>query len=451
MKEACQATDALQTRFSSAGEGSRLMLAVDTGSAHLRAPFPRFSASNAVSCASRANVFVRSHWRLTSPISNRSRRMPLIISPERTLAACLALSLTLAACGRSRSTSTTPVDAIDSLFTAFDAPGMPGASVVVIRDGEVIVRKSYGLADVDSGKAVTPATNFRLASLSKAFTATATLLLVADGKLALSDPASKYLPELPSHARDVTLRHLLTHTSGLRDYEEFVPDTQTLQVKDIDALKLIAARADKLSFAPGSEWKYSNSGYALLALVVERVSGERYAMFLQRRIFEPLGMHNTVAFEDGVNLVTSRAYGHRVRGDSVRRTDQSNTSAVLGDGGIYSSIDDLALWDAALARGTLIPDSLWREATTPYRLTDGRATEYGYGWFVDQFEGHVRHRHHGETRGFTNSIYRFPEQRLTTIVLTNRSDSAPWEKNDEIARLYLEGAPTRADSTVRGR
>jgi CubicO group peptidase (beta-lactamase class C family) len=343
------------------------------------------------------------------------------------------------------------MDAIDSLFTTFDTPGMPGASVVVIRDGEVILRRSYGLAEVDSGRPVSSATNFRLASLSKAFTATAVLLQVADGQLSLDDPASKHLPELPAHARQITLRHLLTHTSGIWDYEEFVADSQTYQVKDADVLSLIAARAESLYFPPGTRWQYSNSGYALLALIVERVSGERYAQFLQRRIFTPLGMSNTVAYEEGVSTVANRAFGHRVRADSVRRTDQSNTSAVLGDGGIYSSIDDLVRWDAALSAGRLLPDSLWSEATTPYRLSDGRATEYGYGWFVDRFDGHLRHRHHGETRGFTNSIYRFPDDHLTTIVLTNRSDSAPWEKNDEIARMYLSGASMDRADLVRGR
>ena len=377
--------------------------------------------------------------------------MTFCVSSVRGLVACVVLSVALTACDRPASRSARAVDAIDSLFVAFDAPGMPGASVVVVRNGSAILKRSYGLADVDSGIPVTSATNFRLASLSKAFTAASVLLLVADGALTLEDRASKHLPELPPHARDVTLRHLLTHTSGLWDYEEFVPDTQTRQVKDVDALRLLASHAESLYFAPGSEWRYSNSGYALLALIVERASGERYAQFLQHRIFGPLGMRGTMAYEDGRSALTNRAYGHRVRGDSVRRTDQSNTSAVLGDGGIYSSIDDLVLWDAALSAGTLIPDSLWRDATTAYRLGDGRSTEYGYGWFIDRFDGHLRHRHHGETRGFTNSIYRFPEQRLTTIVLTNRSDAAPWEKNDAIARLHLALASTGLDSAVRGR
>jgi CubicO group peptidase (beta-lactamase class C family) len=343
----------------------------------------------------------------------------------------------LAACREVPPPSHPIVPAIDSLFAGFDRPGMPGASVLVVHDDSVLVRASYGLADVDSGRRVTPATNFRLASVSKQFTAMAVMRLVADGKLSTSDPAARYLAELPAFAKGVTVRHLLTHTSGLHDYEDFVPDTQTRQVSDLDALHLVAARSDSLYFAPGSHWRYSNTGYALLALVVERVSGQRYADFLRERIFEPAGMSNTVAHEEGRTVVANRAYGHRVIGDSVRRTDQSTTSAVLGDGGIYSSIDDLARWDATLARGSLLPATLWHEATTPFVLDDGTATEYGYGWFIDRFAGERRMRHHGETRGFTNILYRFPERRLTIVVLTNRSDSAPWVLADSIAARLL--------------
>ena len=326
---------------------------------------------------------------------------------------------------------------IDSLFAPFSAPGMPGASVLVVRNDSIIVRASYGLADVDSARPSTPETSFRLASLSKQFTAMAILLLVADGKLAVSDAAVRHLPELPAHAKSVTVRHLLTHTSGLADYEDFVPDTQTAQVRDADVLTLVSTKSKGLLFTPGGEWRYSNTGYALLALIVERVSGQRFADFLRSRIFDVVGMTNTVAYEQGRTVVPHRAYGHTISADAVRRTDQSNTSAVLGDGGIYSSIDDLAKWDAALSRGSLIPATLWREAVTPFVLGTGRSTEYGYGWFIDSFAGAQRLRHHGETRGFTNSIYRFPERRLTIVILTNRGDSAPWQLTDRIAMHFL--------------
>lgn len=372
--------------------------------------------------------------------------------PSRRVVASIAAITLIAAlpsCER-RVANPGTVDATDSLFATFDQPGMPGAAVVVLSNGAVVLQRSYGLADVEAGTPITSATNFRLASLSKAFTAAAVMLLAADGKLRLDDQVAKHLPALPAHARAITLRQLLSHTSGLADYEDFVPDSQTYQVKDADVLRLIAAHAESLYFSAGTAWRYSNTGYALLALVVERASGQRYADFLKERIFTPLGMSGTVAHEEGVSTVAHRAYGHRVVGDSVRRTDQSNTSAVLGDGGVYSSIDDMVRWVVALEGGTLLPDSLWREATMPYTLTDGRSTEYGFGWFIDRFDGRLRHRHHGETRGFTNSIYRFPEQRLTTIVLTNRSGSAPWDLNDVLARRYL--ADTQPESsTVRSR
>ena len=347
---------------------------------------------------------------------------------------CIVL---VTACSPAPRPATLTMDRLDSLFADFSRPGMPGASVLVVRNDSAIVRASYGLADVDSAAPVTPATNFRLASLSKQFTAMSVLQLVAEGKVLVHDPASKYLPELPPFAHAVTVQHLLTHTSGLSDYEDFVPDTQTYQVHDADVLTLIAARSESLLFAPGTAWRYSNTGYALLSLIVERVSGRPFADVLRTRIFEPVGMAHTVAHQDGRTVIAHRAYGHGVHGGTVERTDQSNTSAVLGDGGIYSSIDDLTAWDAALTRGSLLPDSLWREATTPFVLRDGHPTQYGYGWFVDTFAGERRMRHHGETRGFTNIIYRFPARRLTIVVLTNRSDSAPWERADRMATLLL--------------
>lgn len=360
----------------------------------------------------------------------------------RGVVALAALAIGAAACSRSAADArpTFSMHAIDSLFADFNAPGMPGASVLVVRNDSVLVRAAYGLADVDSAVRATPQTNYRLASVSKQFTAAALLLLVADGKLSVGDSAARYLPELPAYARGITVRHLLTHTSGLWDYEDFVPDTQVYQVKDRDVLTLVSTRPESLYFAPGSRWRYSNTGYALLSLIVERVSGQRYADFVKARLFTPLGMTNTLAHEDGRDVIAHRAYGHRVTGATVERTDQSNTSAVLGDGGIYSSIEDLAAWHAALSRGAVLPDSLWKEATTPFVLTDGTPTTYGYGWFIEQVDGVRRLRHHGETRGFTNIVYRFPDAHLVIVVLTNRSDSAPWDRADRIAAMLRGGA-----------
>ncbi len=353
------------------------------------------------------------------------------------MAALSLLTLVIGACDRP-APSPVPTEAvIDSLFARFAAPGMPGASVLVVRHDSVLLSRSFGLADVEQAIPATGATNYRLASLTKQFTATAVLLLVRDGSLSLDAPVRDFLPELPSYAAPVTVRHLLTHTSGLWDYEDFVPDSQVRQVHDADVLALLRAHAESTYFAPGSAWRYSNTGYALLSLIVERVSGARFADVLRTRIFEPLGMLGTFAHEDGRTTVPHRAWGYTVRGDSVERTDQSNTSAVLGDGGVYSSIDDLAKWHASLDHAPLVGDSLWRATTTPFTLTDGTATTYGFGWFVERFRGHARLRHHGETRGFTNAVSRFPDDGLTIVVLTNRTGSAPWEIADALSALYL--------------
>ena len=349
----------------------------------------------------------------------------------------LAALLLCAACERAAPSPDPTRPVLDSLFARFARPGMPGASVLVMRHDTILVRQSYGLADVEGAVAATPATNYRLASLTKQFTATAVVLLARDGKLTLDTPALEILPDLPAYASAVTIRHLLTHTSGLWDYEDFVPDSQVRQVSDVDALTLVSTRAESLYFAPGSAWRYSNTGYALLALVVERLTGKRFADVLRERIFVPLEMRDTYAHEEGRTVVPRRAWGYTVRGDTVTRTDQSNTSAVLGDGGVYTSIDDLARWYTSLARAPLVGDSLWRATTTPFVLTGGTPTEYGFGWFVERYKGHLRLRHHGETRGFTNAVSRFPDADLTIVVLTNRTGSAPWEIADALSDRYL--------------
>ncbi|MEP7382487.1 MAG: serine hydrolase domain-containing protein [Gemmatimonadota bacterium] len=360
-----------------------------------------------------------------------------VVSARRLLIGVIAL--VLSACERPAPSPAPTRAVIDSLFARFAKPGMPGASVLVVRHDSVLLRASYGLADVEQSIAATPATNYRLASLTKQFTATAVLLMARDGKLSLDAPVRTYLPELPPYTSTVTVRHLLTHTSGLWDYEDFVPDSQRQQVHDADVLALLRAHAESTYFAPGRAWRYSNTGYALLSLVVERVSGARFADVLRTRIFEPLGMRDTYAHEEGRTTIPNRAWGYTVRGDSVARTDQSNTSAVLGDGGVYSSIDDLAKWHASLDRAPLVGDSLWHATMTPFTLSDGTPTSYGFGWFVERFRGHTRLRHHGETRGFTNAVSRFPDDGLTVIVLTNRTGSEPWVIADALSSLYLPG------------
>ena len=300
----------------------------------------------------------------------------------------------------------------------------------------MLIEQSYGLADVDAGVRATPRTDYRLASLTKEFTATAVMLLADAGKLSFDDPVARWLPDLPAHARGVTIRQLLTHTSGIWAYEDFVPDSQTYQVKDRDVLRLIQ-RADSLYFPAGTEYRYSNTGYALLALVVEAASGMPFARFLRERVFLPAGMRNTVAFEQGVSTVPRRAYGHTLDGGRRVRADQSNTSAVLGDGGIYSSVDDLVKWSRALFGHRLVRPATQQLAWTSAPLSNGQPAGYGFGWFVTHDAHGLRLWHNGETRGFTNGIVVYPELRLMVVLLTNRLGGTPWETAQRIADLYL--------------
>jgi len=323
----------------------------------------------------------------------------------------------------------------DSIMAAYAKPGMPGAAVLVVKDGRVVFEKGYGLAEVETRTPVTPTTDFRLASLTKQFTATAVMLLAADGTLRYDDPVTRWVPNLPAYARGVTVRHLLNHTGGLPDYEDFVPDSQTRQVLDAEIPALIA-HSDTAYFAPGTRYRYSNTGYVLLALVVERASGRRFADFLHARIFAPLGMTGTLAREDRGPPVPHRAYGYTVSDAGVRRTDQSNTSATLGDGGVYTSVADLAKWDAALEHHTLVSADAQRLAWTAPELTPPNPTPYGFGWFVYHDGGTLRLMHNGESRGFTNGVVRYPERRLAVWILTNRTGGAPWELARRIADGY---------------
>ncbi|HKC41990.1 MAG TPA: serine hydrolase domain-containing protein [Gemmatimonadales bacterium] len=325
---------------------------------------------------------------------------------------------------------------VDSLFAAYTGSDVPGASVVVIHDGRVVVRRAYGMADLERRVNAVPETDYRLASVSKQFTAMAVMLLAKDGKLRYDQPVCDFLPELPAATRAVTVRHLLNHTSGLWDYEDLVAESRTTQLDDRDVLSLLGSK-DSLYFSAGSEYRYSNSGYVLLGMIVARVSGMTLPQFLRARIFEPLGMHASVAHVEGSDTVPRRAFGYSPSGGTFVQTDQSVTSATLGDGGIYTNIDDMTRWDQALYTTQLVDAAALQLATTPPQLPGGAATQYGFGWFVDRYRGEPRWRHTGETSGFRNAIQRFPGRRLTIVVLTSRSSGEPAAIVERIADRLL--------------
>lgn len=323
-----------------------------------------------------------------------------------------------------------PEEAVDRLFRDYAGDATPGAAVRVIRDGEVILTRTYGMANIESGQPVTAATNFRLASISKQFTAMSILMLIEQNRLTLDTVLLQIFQDFPAYGDDITIETLLQHRSGLLDYEPLVPEDATEQVHDADVLEILKQQ-DAGYFPPGSDYRYSNSGYAVLAMIVEEMSNRSFAGFLQARIFTPVGMKNTVAYEEGISTVSDRAMGYTVTDDGVEFTDQSLYSAVLGDGGIYSSLDDLYLWDQALYRDDLISAESKQQMLTP------ALENYGFGWRIDNYDGHLRYHHSGSTSGFRNYLQRFPDQELTVIVLTNRAEPDVDRLGEKVADLFL--------------
>jgi CubicO group peptidase (beta-lactamase class C family) len=326
---------------------------------------------------------------------------------------------------------------VDVLFAEFAKPGVPGAAVVVARGDSIVLARGYGFADLERGVRVTSATAFRLASVTKQFTAAAILTLVEAGKLGLDDRLGDVLPDMPAYARAVRVRHLLMHTSGVPDYEAILGPGAGPQVKDRDVLALLR-QGKKLYFPPGTSWRYSNSGYALLALIVEQKTGETFARYLRHRIFDRADMATAVAHEDGMDTVVKRAYGYSNEHGGWRLTDQSRTSAVLGDGGIYASAEELAHWSAALDRNAVLSAASFEAATTPATLASGEPTTYGFGWFLDSYHGHPRQRHEGDSIGFRTAIQRYPDTHLTVVVLVNRGAARIDALSDGVASIFLE-------------
>jgi CubicO group peptidase (beta-lactamase class C family) len=343
---------------------------------------------------------------------------------------------------------------IDAIFAELKSNSAPGGAVLVLKDGRAVFARGYGGTDLRSFDRIDAHTNFRLASVSKQFTAMAIMLLVHDGKLRYDERLTDVFPDFPAYGRAISIRHLLNHTSALQDYEDLMsPDNspspeKILQIKDAEVLALLE-RQTATKFVPGTKWEYSNSGYAVLAMVVEKVSGKAFGQFLRERIFGPLKMRNTIAYERGKNEVPHRAYGHSRKAAGWEETDQSPTSAVLGDGGIYSSLDDLTKWDDALRHHRLLNEAEMRPAFTPVKLEPAgrrrygpalfrnKPAKYGFGWFLDPYKGHARMWHFGETVGFRTAIQRFVDNKLTIIVLCNREDLSAEALSLKVAELYL--------------
>jgi CubicO group peptidase (beta-lactamase class C family) len=350
------------------------------------------------------------------------------------------------------------------IFPASSGAKSPGGAVLVKKDGRVIFERGYGVRDLRTFAAIDLQTNFRLASCTKQFTAMAIMLLVHEGKLRYDENLVDVFPDFPAYGKSITIRNLLNHTSGLQDYETLMEQeersghqrwTEEQQIQDAEVLALLKKQNSTI-FQPGTKWAYSNSGYVLLGTIVAKVSGESFSDFLHRRIFAPLKMDQTLAYEKGKNEVANRAVGHSKEANGWKQTDQSSTSATLGDGGVYSSLRDLAKWDDALTRHTLVGEDEMHAALSPVKLAGGARPEwpadsdrpagtpvsYGFGWFLDPYRGHARMWHYGDTMGFHTYIERFAGDaaghgKLTIIVLCNRTDLDPEKLGAGVANSFF--------------
>ena len=330
---------------------------------------------------------------------------------------------------------------IDFLISDYDMEIGPGAALLITENGNIIYSKGYGLANLEESIPITSATNFRLASLTKQFTAMCIMILNSRGQLDYERTLTDIFPDFPEYGSNITIKHLLHHTSGLIDYFTLIADTVSQQLKDQDVLNLMMAQTTT-HFPPGTEYRYSNSGYALLAMIVESVSGKGFADFLEEEIFFPLGMSNSIAFEDGISTVENRAYGYSQIDSEFIRDDQSITSAVLGDGGIYSSLDDMFKWDRILNTEELVPFAILNEAFVSGTLDNGSETGYGFGWLLDSYLYRIRSYHTGSTRGFRNVYMRFPDEKMSIVILTNRNSGSPIEIANQIMEYIFTSNST---------
>ena len=325
---------------------------------------------------------------------------------------------------------------INSLMDIYDIEDEPGAALLIINDGNILLARGYGLANLEDDIPITPATNFRLASVTKQFTGMCIMILVNWAQLEYEQTLTEIFPSFPDYGSDITVLNLLQHTSGLRDYFSLIPENTTEQIYDADVLALMMEQ-NSTYFPPGTEYRYSNSGYAVLAMIVEQVSGTGFAEFIELNIFSPLGMSYSIAYENGISEVENRAYGYSLVGTEYSRDDQSITSAVLGDGGVYSSLDDMSKWDQSLYTSQLVPYMILSQAFVTGTLLNGSETGYGFGWVLDNYNYRKRVYHTGNTRGFRNVFMRFPDERLSILILTNRNSGNPKETADQIATMFF--------------
>jgi CubicO group peptidase (beta-lactamase class C family) len=320
---------------------------------------------------------------------------------------------------------------VDGVVRAeLDRQRIPGLAVAVVRGAETLSAQGYGLANVEHQVPVTADTIFQSGSLGKMFTSAGVMLLVEDGKIALADPIQKYLPDAPESWKAVTVRHLLTHTSGIRDYTNGPLDLR----KDYTEEQLASLTYDaKLEFAPGEKWKYSNTGYLLLGIVIRKASGTFYGDLLAERVFKPAGMTTTRVISEAA-IVPHRAAGYTLVKNELRNQNWVSPSLnTTADGALYFSLKDLLAWDAAVRGGRLLSAASWNAVFEPVRLADGKTFGYGFGWAIGTRGGQPVYRHGGAWQGFKTHYALFHREKLSIVVLANLQQADPTKIVDLIA------------------
>jgi CubicO group peptidase (beta-lactamase class C family) len=314
--------------------------------------------------------------------------------------------------------------AVSALFKNAVKPGEPGLAVIVVRNGQVLHRAAYGMANLELGVALTPEHVFRIGSVTKQFTSAAIMMLTEEGKLALTDPIAKFLPDYPAQGRAITVEHLLTHTSGIQSYTD-MPRWRGMWRQDMPLSELIDLfKNEPMQFSPGEKWRYNNSGYILLGAIIEKVSGRKYAEFVQERIFTPLGMTDT-RYDVTEQVIARRAAGYTRTGDRIVNAQYLSMTQPYAAGSLVSTVDDLAKWDAALGAGRVLKAESLAKSFTSYRLSGGNDTNYGYGWQISRYEGRDVQEHGGGIFGFRAYVVRIPSERVYVAVLSNMAAAEP--------------------------
>jgi len=337
---------------------------------------------------------------------------------------------------------------VDSIFAPYGSTASPGCAVGIVRDGQLAFAKGYGMADLEHDTPITPATRFYISSLSKQFTAMSIVLLAQEGRLSLDDWIRRWVPQVPSFGPPITLRQLLHHTSGLRDYFTLLalsgwPSDGLLTERQF--LDLVS-RQKSLNFTPGDEFLYSNTGYALLGLVVERASGQSLRDYAAEHIFKPLGMTHTEFRDDHTQLIPHRAVGYQPTAGGGYRISQPEFD-VVGDGGVYSTIEDLAKWDANFESGRVGGKSGVAELEEAGRLNNGQTIPYALALTVGDLSGVSTYSHRGAYGGYRSAMVMVPSRRLSVITLCNTS-SAPTTIADQVATVHL-GLVTQQRNVTR--